>query len=175
MLTLTFVGASLAAAQSGEEAVPQSTSNPYLESPGEVVGVLLTSTETSMTIRREDGTTMTFAYDANASFPAELKSGDRIRVAYTSSPDAGNVVSTVIMMPAASASAEPTSAAEELPATASPLLLLGLTGLVALGGGIMLMRRGVLSRDWPKRERPPLDLPPVPTPPEQQLGHPSRR
>ena len=130
-----------------------------------VSGTVTASTAKSLEIKKEDATTMTFVVDAQSSIPQGITAGQPAQVEYRSLPggalEAARV--TVNSSPgpggqaddqasadppsaasgAAAGSASPEAGSAAMPRTASPLPLLALTGLLALGAsaGLHLVQR----------------------------------
>jgi hypothetical protein len=115
-----------------------------------VSGKVVSSSSSQLVIRTDDGRQMTFNVDSTSTVPAGLRDDARISVRYHELAGgtfhAANVTTTAApttttpetrtdmpQEPATTAAAEPT---RELPATASPLPLVGLSGLLALAGGL---------------------------------------
>lgn len=124
-------------------------------------GTVVSSSATQLVIKTADGRQMTFVVDSDSNAPANLPQGAPVTVRYhdmNGTFHAANVSataaapSTTQTTPSTDTTAPDTTAtaapdtdtgSRQLPATASPLPLLGLSGLLALGGGLgaRLLRR----------------------------------
>ena len=155
-LALTIGVAGFAAAQYDNGTATTTTTT----TKADVSGTVVTSTSSSLSIRTDDGSTMTFSRDATSFVPATLKPGDRIRVSYGSATDGGQLVSSVTLLPMSTTSTTTTNSTypssttrsssssmnDELPRTASPIGAIGLLGLVSLGIGLMLRKPAATAR-----------------------------
>jgi len=118
-----------------------------------VTGTIVTSSPTQVVIKTPDGREMTFVVDAQSTVPAGLAEGNPVTVSYHDmgggTLHAANV--TVSSAGTPSATANPPAAPEpmettgaktrttrRMPATASPLPLIGLAGLLSLTAGLGL-------------------------------------
>jgi len=117
-------------------------------------GTVVTSTATSLVIKTEGGQEKAFVVDAYSDIPATLSVGTSVTVESQAQADGRYTVTKVTTgatgtvpdtgtMGTGAPTTTPTdtsTTAQELPGTASPLLLMGLAGLVAIGGGLGLRR-----------------------------------
>ena len=115
-------------------------------------------------VLRTDRGNLTFDLDKSTEMPADIAVGNRITVSYDSDDNPADkmdarkivrtpepsavtptpVTPTPVTTPTPTASAyEQDEEPSELPATASPLPLAGVAGLLALAGGFLLRRRSV--------------------------------
>lgn len=124
-----------------------------------VTGTVVSMTDEVLVLATDQGN-LTFDLDKSTEMPAGIVVGNRITVSYDSDdkPEDKMDARRIVMTPAPSsaAPATPTPTPEtttqesapayqdeemELPATASPLPLMGVAGLLALAGGLLLRRR----------------------------------
>jgi hypothetical protein len=111
-------------------------------------GTVVSSTATSLVIRTEGGQEKAFVVDAYSDIPPTLSVGARVTVESQALADGRYQLTKVTTgatgtgsgMETTPMSDDPSTSAQELPGTASPLLLMGLAGLVAIGGGLGLRR-----------------------------------
>ena len=121
-------------------------------------GTVVSSTATSLVIKTEGGQEKAFVVDAYSDIPATLDVGAMVTVESQALADGRYQVTKVTTgatgtVPdtgtTGTTATDPYNTAQELPGTASPLLLVGLAGLAAIGGGLGLRRafRGKPYRD----------------------------
>jgi hypothetical protein len=140
--------------------------------PIDFTGVVVSSSDNQLVLRNDAGKTMTFVIDANTAEPRTFTVGDRVTTTYANVAGTGYVVSRSIVLPggvtatqttttttpapAASATATTYDADDDvattattvdadddtLPATASPLPLAALLGLLAAAGAAASRRFG---------------------------------
>jgi hypothetical protein len=128
-----------------------------------VTGTVVSLVDEVLVVSTDRGN-LTFDLDKSTEMPANIAVGNRITVSYDSDDDPADKMDArkIVMAPAPSAvtpvtpvSPTPTPAPQpetsapaydeepaELPATASPLPLVGGMGLLALAGSLLLRRRG---------------------------------
>lgn len=105
-----------------------------------VTGTVVSASDASLVIRTQGGEQRTFVVDTTTSLPQEdLEAGARVSVHFTETGDARFQATRVTTDDAARAAADDMSGLgdpdDELPATASPIPLLALGGLIGLVGG----------------------------------------
>lgn len=112
-------------------------------------GTVVSSSGGALVIRTDAGEEKTFVVDAYSDVPATLTAGALVTVESQALADGRHQVTRVTtggaggVVPDTGTVPMPTgtsTSAQELPGTASPLLLLGLAGIVAIGGGLGLRR-----------------------------------
>jgi hypothetical protein len=126
------------------------------ENPQTVTGSVVSSSDTTLVIRTDDGTTRTYVVDSNSAMPSTaLSAGNRVTVLYrpldatrfsvVSVAPIGSTTSPAGQAPPPSAtSATPSSTAPgsspdpNMPSTAGSLPLAGLAALALLAGGFAL-------------------------------------
>jgi len=124
-----------------------------------VTGSVVSSSPTQVVVKTDDGRQLTFTVDTQSSVPADLAAGNAVTVAYhdmgggtlhlarVTTSAAGTLPSTTTGStttappePMPERTTEPASArgTKRMPATASPLPLIGLAGLLSLTAGLGL-------------------------------------
>jgi hypothetical protein len=110
-------------------------------------GVVVSSSSTQLVIRTDAGVEETFVVDSYSDVPANLAAGTKVTVKSRVLADGRNQVARVTTGGTGADTPAVTGGtwtgttdppAKELPRTASPLFLVGLAGLMALGGGLGL-------------------------------------
>jgi hypothetical protein len=129
-------------------------------------GTVVSSSPTQIVVRTTDGRQMTFMVDADSKVPGNLQQGSSVTVRYHDmngtlhaanvSATSGTGTATSTTQPAAdptgndartaatpettattrATATDPDTGTTRMPATASPLPLVGLSGLIALAGGL---------------------------------------
>ena len=159
----SFVPLALALALVALTGLPATADAPLVTITGTVVSV----TDEVLVLRTDRGN-LTFDLDKSTEMPAGIAVGNQITVSYDSDDkpedkmDARKIVMTPASSTVAPATPAPTTPAPttsapeaapqasapayegetgELPATASPLPLFGVAGLLALAGGLLLRKR----------------------------------
>jgi hypothetical protein len=140
-------------------AVPAPADAPLVSITGTVVSI-----EDEVLVLSTDRGNLTFDLDKNTEMPANIAVGNRITVSYdsddkpTDKMDARRIVMAPVASPGVSTTPAPQTTAQpqaqpqestptyaeessELPATASPLPLVGGAGILALMGAFLLRRR----------------------------------
>jgi hypothetical protein len=111
-----------------------------------LTGVVVSSGNTSLVVRTDDGAAQTLVIDTTTAMPgAGVAAGDHVTIRYRpldASRSQAVSIAVVEAGPGTEASPDPsertTTDPGRLPATASPMPLLGLLGLTALAGGLFL-------------------------------------
>ena len=124
----------------------------------DMTGTLVSVSETSLVIRLDNGDQTIFHRDTRSDVPTALSTGNRVRVEY-STPEPGVFHASRVLLEADGSTSMPASAGmtsspadverrmdtqtadgsmESMPATASPLPLLAILGLLAFGGGLVM-------------------------------------
>ena len=106
-----------------------------------VSGTVVSSTDTTLVIRTDSGEEMTFTVDSATMRPASMAAGARIDVKYHLLSGGANHAAEVRMTDSTNPAPTATSAktSEQLPQTATPIVPIGLTGLMTLGGALGLL------------------------------------
>jgi hypothetical protein len=146
ILVLALAGAGPAIAQTSDLETPSVTVEQDM-----VIGTVSTVSPTSLVITTENGQTMSLALGATVAKPASLKVGDEVRVEFMTDPAGVFHASSIVLessapgqaagsapppaTPYASTSEAAESGSDRLPATASPVPLVGSLGLLSLGAG----------------------------------------
>ncbi len=127
---------SLALAQTGEMDMPAPGTTPTLTASGRVAE----TTGTTLTIVTETGDRLSFYVSDPSRLPMNIALDQSVRVAYQRQTDGAFRVVNVTSIPAAGAGKTSTTAIEDeaLPQTASPVPVIGLFGLLAIGVGVGL-------------------------------------
>lgn len=149
-LMLAIAGAAAAQMADTTKPVPDATATlATSNSETSVSGTVVSSTSTELVINSDAGQRMTFVLDPKILPAASFTVGGRVTVQYHTS-SSGNVYqsSTVALAPQAKvetpAKVEPqandatTPVSPRLPKTASNLPLIGLLGLLAMGGAVVV-------------------------------------
>lgn len=158
LVSLPFTLAAQEAAQTQTAQEPQGmTEEMPMTQPGQASTQTFTGTVVSwdgsnLVVKGDAGGQMTFTADAQTQLPSSMSTGSPIKVQYRSL-EGGKYLATSVSAGTPSAKTETarstetetaTESSEELPATASPLALLALTGVLTLGVALVLrsaMRR----------------------------------
>jgi hypothetical protein len=143
VLALTFTAAA-------QYETPSPQAAPSTDMTRSVMGTVVSVSDNSLVVKTESGDQMIFTRDASSVIPIMVSAGSAVRVDYETPQPGVFHVSTVIMDTGASdrtsqqeATGSTTPQAtgtemETMPKTASPLPLVGLLGLMALGGAVAL-------------------------------------
>jgi hypothetical protein len=155
-LVLAFAPVALAQVDETEQGTAQNGGTQKTAS-----GVVVSSSPTSLVIRTDAGTAMTFTVDGSSDLPTAVAAGDRVTVRYEGSLDPFRAMEVSLVprsLPSAPGSTSPAarepyetlgesppaqgteraSGSSELPRTASPLPGAGLLGFMVLGAGLLL-------------------------------------
>jgi hypothetical protein len=141
-VSLVTIPIFVAAQSATETQQAQATTEMPMSQPAtqSFTGTVVSWDGSNLVVKTDTGSQMSFTADAQTQLPTSISTGSNVSVQYRSL-EGGKYLATSVTGGSSSESSAPMSEAttsEELPATASPLGPLALTGILTLGAALVL-------------------------------------